>query len=115
MRVQGMDAPGEKVEGCSKPQLMLLNDISGAFKPGVLTCLMGTSGAGGCGCGCGCGSLTCVCSDCLSPTNACRFCFSISEVHHTPVTPTGKAFPASPMHRQMQPSTVGVKPLVTAV
>ncbi|EIE18006.1 putative pleiotropic drug resistance protein 3 [Coccomyxa subellipsoidea C-169] len=32
--------------GVSKPQLTLLTDISGAFRPGVLTCLMGVSGAG---------------------------------------------------------------------
>ena len=53
-RAQGMDAPGEKVEGVAKPQLMLISDISGAFKPGVLTCLMGTSGAGACVCVCVC-------------------------------------------------------------
>ncbi len=29
-----------------KPQLELLRGISGAFRPGVLTCLMGVSGAG---------------------------------------------------------------------
>jgi ABC-type multidrug transport system ATPase subunit len=34
------------VEGVSRPQLTLLSDISGAFRPGVLTCLMGVSGAG---------------------------------------------------------------------
>ncbi len=34
------------MEGVSKPQLTLLTDISGAFRPGVLTCLMGVSGAG---------------------------------------------------------------------
>ena len=37
---------GERVEGASKPQLTLLYDISGAFRPGRLTCLMGVSGAG---------------------------------------------------------------------
>ena len=34
------------MEGASKPQLTLLTDINGAFRPGVLTCLMGVSGAG---------------------------------------------------------------------
>lgn len=34
------------MEGASKPQLTLLYDISGAFRPGRLTCLMGVSGAG---------------------------------------------------------------------
>lgn len=41
-----MDVPADTVQGLNKPQLMLLRDISGAFRPGVLTCLMGTSGAG---------------------------------------------------------------------
>lgn len=40
------DIPGEQVEGCAKPQLMLLRDISGAFRPGQLTTLMGATGAG---------------------------------------------------------------------
>lgn len=44
--VQGSSATGETVGGASKPQLVLLSDISGAFRPGVLTCLMGVSGAG---------------------------------------------------------------------
>ena len=35
-----------QVEGCAKPQLTLLRDISGAFRPGRLTTLMGSSGAG---------------------------------------------------------------------
>lgn len=43
---QGHAREGEKVEGASKPQLTLLYDISGAFRPGRLTCLMGVSGAG---------------------------------------------------------------------
>ena len=34
------------MEGASRPQLVLLTDISGCFRPGVLTCLMGVSGAG---------------------------------------------------------------------
>ena len=34
------------MEGASKPQLTLLYDISGAFRPKRLTCLMGVSGAG---------------------------------------------------------------------
>ena len=34
------------MEGASRPQLTLLYDISGAFRPGRLTCLMGVSGAG---------------------------------------------------------------------
>lgn len=45
-RMQGHPGAGEMVEGTSKPQLTLLSDISGAFQPGVLTCLMGVSGAG---------------------------------------------------------------------
>ena len=43
---QGHAQTGEKVEGASRPQLTLLYDISGAFRPGRLTCLMGVSGAG---------------------------------------------------------------------
>ncbi|BDA47821.1 probable pleiotropic drug resistance protein 1 [Coccomyxa sp. Obi] len=42
----GHPGVGETVEGASKPQLTLLTDITGAFRPGVLTCLMGVSGAG---------------------------------------------------------------------
>ena len=34
----------KEVQG--KPQLELLRGISGAFRPGVMTCLMGVSGAG---------------------------------------------------------------------
>ena len=45
-RMQGHPGAGEMVEGASKAQLTLLSDISGAFRPGVLTCLMGVSGAG---------------------------------------------------------------------
>ena len=44
--MQGHPGAGEMVEGASKAQLTLLSDISGAFRPGVLTCLMGVSGAG---------------------------------------------------------------------
>lgn len=44
--LQGHPGAGETVEGVSRPQLTLLSDISGAFRPGVLTCLMGVSGAG---------------------------------------------------------------------
>ena len=44
--LQGHAGEGERVEGASKPQLTLLYDISGAFRPGRLTCLMGVSGAG---------------------------------------------------------------------
>ena len=44
--VQGSEAKGETVEGSSRPQLVLLTDINGCFRPGVLTCLMGVSGAG---------------------------------------------------------------------
>lgn len=43
---QGSNAAGDSVEGTPKPQLTLLSDINGAFRPGVLTCLMGVSGAG---------------------------------------------------------------------
>ena len=39
------DAPNVR-EFKGKPQLELLRGISGAFRPGVLTCLMGVSGAG---------------------------------------------------------------------
>ncbi|CAK0748752.1 hypothetical protein CVIRNUC_001857 [Coccomyxa viridis] len=42
----GSEAKGEAVEGVARPQLVLLTDISGCFRPGVLTCLMGVSGAG---------------------------------------------------------------------
>lgn len=44
--MQGHAGEGERVEGASKPQLTLLYEISGAFRPGRLTCLMGVSGAG---------------------------------------------------------------------
>ena len=44
--MQGSEAKGETVEGSSRPQLVLLTDINGCFRPGVLTCLMGVSGAG---------------------------------------------------------------------
>ena len=37
---------GSQVEGVSGLQLELIKDISGCFRPGVLTSLMGTSGAG---------------------------------------------------------------------
>ena len=42
---QGMKGDNVK-EFKGKPQLELLRGISGAFRPGVLTCLMGVSGAG---------------------------------------------------------------------
>lgn len=35
-----------KARGVEEDRLRLLNDISGAFKPGVLTALVGVSGAG---------------------------------------------------------------------
>ena len=35
-----------KAKGGSSPQLTLLTDITGSFRPGVLTALMGVSGAG---------------------------------------------------------------------
>ncbi len=44
--MQGLEAKGEAVEGSARPQLVLLTDINGCFRPGVLTCLMGVSGAG---------------------------------------------------------------------
>ncbi len=44
--LQAKAGQGERVEGASKAQLTLLYDISGAFRPGRLTCLMGVSGAG---------------------------------------------------------------------
>ena len=43
--IQGMAGDNIK-ELNGKPQLELLRGISGAFRPGVLTCLMGVSGAG---------------------------------------------------------------------
>ena len=46
MRMQGSEAKGETVEGSARAQLVLLTDINGCFRPGVLTCLMGVSGAG---------------------------------------------------------------------
>ena len=46
VRLQGHAGEGERVEGASRPQLTLLYDISGAFRLGRLTCLMGVSGAG---------------------------------------------------------------------
>ncbi len=42
---QGMKGDNVK-EFKGKPQLELLRGINGAFCPGVLTCLMGVSGAG---------------------------------------------------------------------
>ncbi|KAK9816709.1 hypothetical protein WJX72_004056 [[Myrmecia] bisecta] len=39
-------APSDQREGKGKPQLMLLKAISGAFQPGILTALVGVSGAG---------------------------------------------------------------------
>lgn len=42
-----VDMPPEmKVEGESQDRLLLLKGVSGAFRPGVLTALMGISGAG---------------------------------------------------------------------
>jgi len=43
---QGQKEAGERVKGASQPQLTLLHDITGAFRPKRLTCLMGVSGAG---------------------------------------------------------------------
>lgn len=41
--LQGMEASkGTKVEGISSPQLELLKDISGAFRPGMLCCPAGS-------------------------------------------------------------------------
>lgn len=40
------DDPRNEKDESGKMQLMLLKDVSGAFRPGVLTCLMGASGAG---------------------------------------------------------------------
>lgn len=39
-------AKGSKNDAGAKPQLQLLHNISGTFRPGVLTALMGVSGAG---------------------------------------------------------------------
>ncbi|KAL9165231.1 hypothetical protein ABFS82_06G157600 [Erythranthe guttata] len=42
-----VDMPAEmKIEGVDETRLQLLKDVSGAFRPGVLTALMGVSGAG---------------------------------------------------------------------
>ncbi|KAJ4718272.1 Pleiotropic drug resistance ABC transporter [Melia azedarach] len=42
-----VDMPEEmKLEGVNEDKLVLLNSVSGAFRPGVLTALMGVSGAG---------------------------------------------------------------------
>lgn len=42
-----VDMPAEmKAQGVKEDQLLLLNDLSGSFRPGVLTALMGVSGAG---------------------------------------------------------------------
>ncbi|KAF9593931.1 hypothetical protein IFM89_026174 [Coptis chinensis] len=42
-----VDMPSEmKQPGESESRLQLLHDVSGSFRPGVLTCLMGVSGAG---------------------------------------------------------------------
>ncbi|XP_021903944.1 LOW QUALITY PROTEIN: pleiotropic drug resistance protein 2-like [Carica papaya] len=42
-----VDMPAEmKKQGINESRLQLLNDVSGAFKPGVLTALVGVSGAG---------------------------------------------------------------------
>lgn len=44
---QDSDAGGGGDEGPHAGQLLLLKGISGSFRPGVLTALMGSSGAGG--------------------------------------------------------------------
>ncbi|KAH7553400.1 hypothetical protein JRO89_XS12G0007500 [Xanthoceras sorbifolium] len=42
-----VDMPAEmKVEGVEETRLQLLRDVSGAFRPGILTALVGVSGAG---------------------------------------------------------------------
>ncbi|CAN4106572.1 unnamed protein product [Withania somnifera] len=42
-----VDMPAEmKVQGIEEDRLQLLRDVSGAFKPGILTALVGVSGAG---------------------------------------------------------------------
>ncbi|KAF8034803.1 hypothetical protein BT93_C0964 [Corymbia citriodora subsp. variegata] len=42
-----IDTPGEmREQGLAQKRLQLLSDITGAFRPGVLTALMGVSGAG---------------------------------------------------------------------
>ncbi|CAK9153457.1 unnamed protein product [Ilex paraguariensis] len=42
-----IDMPAEmKNQGIEKPRLQLLQDVSGAFRPGILTALVGISGAG---------------------------------------------------------------------
>ncbi|KAG6718028.1 hypothetical protein I3842_04G130500 [Carya illinoinensis] len=42
-----VDMPQEmKIQGVTEDKLVLLKDVSGAFRPGVLTALMGVSGAG---------------------------------------------------------------------
>ncbi|XP_057823291.2 pleiotropic drug resistance protein 1 [Cryptomeria japonica] len=42
-----VDMPAEmKIQGVTEDRLQLLKGISGSFRPGVLTCLMGVSGAG---------------------------------------------------------------------
>ena len=43
--MQGKGLPNVS-EVAGKSQLELLRGISGAFRPGILTCLMGVSGAG---------------------------------------------------------------------
>ena len=37
---------GAKPAGMNKPMLQLLRDVSGAFRPSILTALVGVSGAG---------------------------------------------------------------------
>nr|AOF42830.1 ABCG/PDR subfamily ABC transporter [Petunia x hybrida] len=45
--IYSVDMPQEmKDQGASEDRLVLLNGVSGAFRPGVLTALMGVSGAG---------------------------------------------------------------------
>ena len=40
----GMEKRAVNVEGASKPLLQLLDGINGAFRPGILTALMGVTG-----------------------------------------------------------------------
>ena len=40
------EGKGGRASGAGKPELQLLHDMDGVFRPGVLTALMGASGAG---------------------------------------------------------------------
>lgn len=42
--MQDAEDPRNQKDEQGKMQLLLLDDVSGAFRPGVLTCLMGASG-----------------------------------------------------------------------